>query len=495
MAASVLGPTPDPVPPTSPPDLEDMQAILYSGYSTLKGAVYVLLRINDAVAARAWLARLEVTSVERARQETLSSVVQIAFTARGLTTLGLEPDALRGFSLEFYEGMTTRHRQRILGDEGDLAPARWEWGGPGTDPVHIVLMLFAAREAIAALYDVHRAGWSSGCAEVRRLDTIDLPKEKEHFGFHDGISAPPVEGLTKDTPATAPQLGEFVLGYKNAYGVLPDSPSVAAGTKGAQLLPDGPSPGTKDLGRNGTYLVFRQLEQDVFGFWSFLCDRAGPDRIDEAVWLGSKMVGRWPNGAPLVLHPDREPAQDPEPENNFSYRDADPSKNDDEGRRCPFGAHIRRTNPRDSLDPGPAESRITSSRHSMLRRGRAYGLPLAEDMTPTAFLRAAEERKALKRGLHFICLNADIARQFEFVQQTWVMNPKFQGLTADPDPLIAPHPSPEAVASGAAEGNLTIPRNPVRRRVTGLSRFVSMRGGAYFFVPGLRALRYLAGLA
>jgi deferrochelatase/peroxidase EfeB len=207
------------------------------------------------------------------------------------------------------------------------------------------------------------------------------------------------------------------------------------------------------------------------------------------------MVGRWPNGAPLALFPE-EPPPDAKyvPTNDFLYLDAKaPGGADPYGQRCPLGSHVRRTNPRDSLEPGPAESLIVTRRHRILRRGRAYGPPLAASMEAEALLDAADDKG--KRGLLFLCLNADIARQFEFIQQTWVVNPKFEGLCSDPDPVIGAHLDPALAASRPDEiSDFTIPRDPVRRRETGLRRFVSLRGGAYFFVPGLRALRFLAAL-
>ena len=170
--------------------------------------------------------------------------------------------------------------------------------------------------------------------------------------------------------------------------------------------------------RNGSYLVFRQLSQDVGGFWRF-ADGAtrradGSSDPDARLRLAAKMVGRWPSGAPLALAPD---ADDPSlaEANDFAYH-----ANDPRGARCPVGSHIRRSNPRDSLDPNPGSegSFEINRRHRILRRGREYGpaLPLE---------RALAEPDSAERGLHFICLNANLARQFEFVHHTWLNNRKF----------------------------------------------------------------------
>ena len=149
--------------------------------------------------------------------------------------------------------------------------------------------------------------------------------------------------------------------------------------------------------------------------------------------------------------------------------------------RCPVGSHIRRSHPRDSLDPRPgsSDSWEINRRHRILRRGREYGTSLTIDQ-------ALAGGDSTERGLNFICLNANIQRQFEFINHTWLNNPKFDGLYDDADPVTAP--------SAPYGGTFTIPTEGVRERVTNVPRFVSVRGGAYFFLPGLAAVRYLAGI-
>jgi deferrochelatase/peroxidase EfeB len=153
--------------------------------------------------------------------------------------------------------------------------------------------------------------------------------------------------------------------------------------------------------------------------------------------------------------------------------------------RCPLGAHIRRAAPRDSLDPRPGteDSVTVANRHRLLRRGREYGRPITVD---EAISNGAHEDADADRGLHFICLNANLARQFEFVQHTWVNDRHFNGLYDDVDPIGA-HMTPPG-------STFTVPEHPVRKRVTGIPSFISVRGGGYFFLPGMRAIRYLATL-
>jgi deferrochelatase/peroxidase EfeB len=283
--------------------------------------------------------------------------------------------------------------------------------------------------------------------------------------------------------------GEFVLGYLNEFGHYPSTPVVPADPT-HQLPPaDGGIAGF-DLGRNGTYLVMRQLKQDVQKFWQTLRALGGSD--EGMIALAAKMVGRWPSGAPLVTSPGCDIAG-LETYNGFGYA-SDPF-----GFSCPLGAHARRANPRDALptasDPDQAV-RITK-RHRIIRRGRPYGPPLDPDLDPHRMSRAADDD--VSRGLHFLCLGADIERQFEFIQHSWLNDPKFGGLYGGPDPLFSDRIGVEDQQEGPDGQRFVtyyraffVQADPVRRRWTGLSPFVTVRGGGYFFMPGLQALRYLA---
>jgi deferrochelatase/peroxidase EfeB len=257
----------------------------------------------------------------------------------------------------------------------------------------------------------------------------------------------------------------------------------------------------KDIGRNGTYLVMRTLKQDVRSFWQFVNWQAGGNSA-EADKLGAALVGRTRAGDPLVPmqeQPIRGVGPDPEQirQNQFTF-DKDPL-----GTGCPFGAHVHRANPRNTDYPGRPDGLarlitmlgfgpdgfrddlMSSVRfHRILRRGREYG----PGLSPENALAAAPPNDP-ERGLQFICLNANILRQFEFLQNAWTMNTKFSGLTDENDPLVGVR---EAIP-GAIADKFTIPKDGgLRRRVSGLPQFVTVRGGAYFFLPGLRALRYFA---
>jgi Dyp-type peroxidase family len=463
------------------PELHDVQGLVARGYGALAAACFVLVGIDDRAAGRGWLGTV-AAALTPADERPARRAVNVALTSGGLRKLGLDAGAIRLFSNEFTDGMTTAHRSRNLGDVDDDAPDRWDWGGPRTPDVDAVLLLYARDETELALLErEHTGALGVGVRILARLGTSDL-QGHEPFGFRDGISQPLIEGLSKTgSPEITHRFGEFVLGYSNEYGRYTDRPILDPAADPGRLLPLEPETRRPDLGRNGTYLVFRQLGQDVRGFWRFV-ERATkrPDGSSDParrIRLAAKMVGRWPGGAPLVLAPDGD---DPAlaQANDFAY-----FHDDRHGTRCPIGAHIRRANPRDSLDPSPgtAKSWAINRRHKILRRGREYGTQLTPDEALSGEHNAEEDR-----GLHFICLNANIARQFEFVNNTWLNNAKFAGLYDDADPIVAP--------SSRYGGTFTVQSDSVRERVTDVPRFVSVKGGAYFFLPGLAATRYLAGL-
>jgi Dyp-type peroxidase family len=457
-------------------DLKDIQGIIIRGYSHLPAAHFLLLGITDANATKRWLSQV-VKEITPGDQHADISAMHIAFTFPGLGALGLGQPALDSFPLELEDGMTTPHKQQFLGDFADSAPDRWEWGGPGTEAVHILLMLYAKDAGVLA--DKVAAtrgsfGANGGIQEVKLLDTTVLYERKEHFGFHDGISQPTIRGLKRsDNDENCLAAGEFILGYKNEYDQYTPRPFVPA---------DG---GDYDLGLNGSYLVFRQLKQDVSLFWDYMAKSTqgadGSLNEKEMEKLAARMVGRWPDGTPLVLSPDKG-EQKLDDNNAFDYRRSDP-----DGQKCPFAAHIRRSNPKDSLDVKRAVSLAIVKKHRILRRGRSYGPQLAEKLTPLECVHAAAGDA--ERGLHFMCINADIGRQFEFVQNGWIYNQKFNGLYEERDPLIANHQNPQ---DPSKTGTFCIQRDGLRTRFTDLPEFVKVKGGAYFFIPGIRALSFLA---
>jgi Dyp-type peroxidase family len=452
-------------------ELGDIQGLVVTSYSHLPCAAYRLLRITEAAGARRWLSQL-IGYLTTAAVKDQERSVNVAFTSDGLHELGLT----RGkgtFPTAFEEGMASARRARILGDIGDNAAERWDWGSPAKEPVHVLLLAYARDEDRLHLeLDAHKDG--EGMRTVATFFAGRQPDTREHFGFNDGIGQPVIEGTGNEKRqrartghATIVPPGDFILGYRNAYG-----PPAAGAT-----IPVGAG---FPFGRNGTYLVFRQLAQDVSGFWKYVRDHgraAWPDDPHADIRAAAKAVGRWPSGASLVRHPGHDPHQGTDRttnENRFQFAEDDPR-----GAKCPLGSHVRRCNPRDSLGDDPARALTSANRHRLLRRGRSYGDRIKE---PWTMADAPPDGK--ERGLHFICLNADLERQFEFVQQTWINNPVFAGLPLEVDPLVGAHP--------LASSMFTVQAEPLRVRLHGLAPFVTVRGGAYFFMPGIAAVKFLA---
>lgn len=470
-------------------DFADIQGIVRFGYKHMTKACFLLLEIKDATAARVWLGRAPVSSAKEQKPPP-PTALQIAFTASGLRAIGTPEAVLAGFSSEFLSGMTGEEsRSRRLGDVGANAPAGWRWGGNPQHVPHLAAMFYAEPGRLNGwMSTLQDRIWESAFRVIDTLQTTDL-HGREPFGFADGISEPELDWELR-RPFVADQLtytnqlalGECLLGFRNEYGKYTDRPLVDAGD-----LPTAEDDSSKcDVGRNGTYLVFRHLQQDVRGFWQFLHHAAGG--ASERDKLAESMIGRTLDGDPLV------PATG---KNGFTY------EGDANGLRCPFGAHVRRANPRTADFSTPVQGTldklihqlalkprkfrddlIASTRfHRIVRRGREYGTALARE---DALQPAPPEDP--ERGLHFICLNGNISRQFEFVQNAWLMNSKFNGMTGESDPLLG---NREPFADGSGTDAFFLPKAAgLSSRISGLPQFITVRGGAYFFLPGLRALRY-----
>jgi Dyp-type peroxidase family len=459
-----------------PLEVAEIQGIVLRGYAELSCGSYLILSFPEHSHPKRWLLDI-LPLVTFADQKPATRALQVALTLTGFARLGLTDEDLKSFSLEFQGGMTLPWRSRILGDDGPSEPANWLWGGPNNPPTAAVLLTYASGSEELAEFEqqLRETAARHGVVVTLRLPTLCLQDAKEHFGFRDGISQPRLRGYhDSDGPNNLVSPGEFLLGYENEYDEWPQSPSVAAAVDALPRHPE--QPGRGNLGANGSYMVLRQLEQDVHAFWSFAKGQSGAASSDDAILLAAKMVGRWPSGAPMTLAPTSD-----QPEmltNDFDY------SGDQEGLACCIGSHVRRVNPRGAVRPAPGNSSALrqARRHRLLRRGRSYGQPLSASMSPDELMNAPKDDNP--RGLHFVCFVANIRRQFEFIQQAWMNNPKFNGLYGDPDPISSHQAGDDRC--------FTIQAEPVRRRVRGVPRFVQARGGGYFFLPGRRALTWLA---
>jgi len=443
-------------------DLPRIQGFVVRGYR-LPFAGYLFLQIEDVTRAAAWIAEITEEVLTAAPWERKpDSGVNVAFSFAGLRALGLPDAGLAGFPEEFRQGMAAR--AKLLGDEGESAPENWE-NGFGTPAIHVLVMISAmSRDALEAhdralRASIERAG---GLAIVYDQVGVALPGGVEHFGYADGFAQPSIEGsgvgelpgqgAVVDGGGWRPiRAGEFILGYPDEEGALPAAPPPA------------------ELSTNGSYLVFRKLHQHTAAFRRQLAEAAAHYPGGEEL-LAAKIVGRWRDGTPIVLSPERPDVaivEDERRNNAFSY------SGDAAGLACPIGAHVRRANPRDSL---PFAGKLVN-RHRLIRRGIPYG----ETLAPGA------EDDGRDRGVLFMCLQASVARQFEFVQSQWFNSGNAFALGADQDVMLGPQDAPPP-------NKMTVPGRPPSF-LAPLSRVVSVKGGEYFFVPGINGLQYLAAAA
>ncbi len=498
-------------------EFEDLQGLIRFGYGKLTDTCFLLLNIKNPVAAKEWLRTTSFSNAVKAEKPP-KTALQVAFTYEGLHKMEVY-SVLKGFSDlnrfsdEFIFGMSgDESRSRRIGDVEKNAPQYWEWGGKKENIPHVLLLFYADPKQGVSIEEwrkeVEGKNFNKAFNILATLPTLDIGNV-EPFGFIDGISQPNIDWQQQES--TNPHdrfgysnllaVGEVVLGYPNEYRQYTARPLIdPVQDKEAAVLPDAKDkPKLKDFGRNGTYLVLRQLGQDVPGFWQFV-DKSSGSAPQKREQLAAAMVGRNRDGSPLVPFSSENIPGIPEGDssNHFTYK-GDPS-----GHQCPVGAHIRRANPRTGDMPGTVTSwwswfvkalgfglnryeddLVASTRfHRLLRRGRSYGPKLAPEDAVKPDAPVAE------RGLQFICLVANIQRQFEFVQNAWVMSSKFAGLQQERDPLLG-HRKPLMSGEITDQFHQPDPTGPMQKTCH-LPQFITVRGGAYFFMPGLRALNYIA---
>ncbi len=471
--------------PSGTLETEEIQTLFFGPLGPLQHAQMTAIRIPEGLAhgrMKAWLECMEERTSFGNRLPPQRAMT-VMFGPDGLARLGLDDHApdrgLATFPAAFRQGMAFEPRSRILDDVGKSAPEHWEWGS-ATKPVDAVIICYAAEEEILShdLRELRERTEEAGMTIVIQLPLVVKRRGKqavEHFGFADGVSQPAVMGASRSSVRSDPMHlvapGEFLLGYRDESGIYPPTPTVPSSSDQTGMLPVledeerplfGANTPIRDFGRNGSFVVVRQLEQHVGTFRSF-CKKAAADaRVQtgragiDARWIAAKMIGRWPDGTSLMRNPNGRKGR--EPDNDFSFANEDP-----QGIHCPYGSHVRRSNPRDSLGEDPVTQIKVSKRHRILRCGRSY-------------------EKGSEKGLLFMCLNADIERQYEFMQQSWVSSPSFHGLQEEKDPTIG---------ANGGNGRFSIPLPERSLVLTGVPDFVTTRGGGYFFMPGRSSLRYL----
>ncbi len=525
---------------TSSLDLYDIQGNIMKNYgeSGFIKARYLFFTINNGSEGRCFLKGVHnfiTTSAPwtggNAGVPWPTATTNISFTYNGLKTLGISVQTLQSFPDEFIVGM--RGRRSILGDNGPSDPENW-------DPVyhkdiHIFISIEGQTEQAVedryieilavisnnnitgvVLLDGHRAEKGQPEKPYQDASVIyenGLPTAKEHFGYTDGISNPFFKGMTEEMGDLAgggkknnkdklgygdPELdstwlpletGEFILGHMDE----------------AQEYPTAPMPPL--MARNGSFLTYRKWHENVGKFNAYL-DKASEHFPGGKELLAAKFVGRWRNGVPLTTVPneddanalsekrhaaiaatitavtdeDKLKAQEAFRLVNKKFQAFDYNK-DISGGRCPVGAHARRANPRGSLEFGHEKAFDTPSAVDNRRRLIRRGLPYGATQDPTS--------NDGNHGTIIMTIQASIKRQFEFVLQQWVNYGNDFKLANDKDPICGNHNE----VDGHGDGRMVLQGTSADQPpyfLSDMPRFIEARGGEYFFIPSLTALRMIA---
>jgi deferrochelatase/peroxidase EfeB len=512
-------------------DLQDIQGNIVKAYGRygFPLARYIFYRVDDAQKGRRFVqlvTPLVTTSVPWSENSPLkipAVAINIAFTYQGLKHLDVPQETLHGFPDEFSMGM--KARRDIVGDTGPNHYKLWDpvWNDPEDEfrqHIHILIGINGKNpDDLESIYQrigeiLHQTGGVTQLAGHRGPNGVEdlpyqhaaaIPSGKEHFGYSDGISNAYFEGCGENprymigggkptgldpraaigwAPLAA---GEFVLGHADESMAYPEAP------------------GPPLFSRNGTYMVYRKLHENVGSFNRFIEEEG--KKFGGKELFAAKLSGRWRNGAPITTFPTEESANrfiaelDALDEKSHSGTATHAEKvrlnelklqltaydyNDDaEGSRCPFGAHIRRTNPRSALQFGADQPFDTpgalSNRRRLLRRGLPYG---------------KSDENSQDDGDHGIILmiiNTDLSRQFEFVQEQWLNYGNDFRLSNDQDPILGNY---GINRNGRGTGRMMIEGDAKTGKppyfCSGIPTLVETRGGDYFFIPSMTCLRMIA---
>ncbi|CAI7600799.1 unnamed protein product [Penicillium palitans] len=448
--------------------------------------------------------------------------LNIAFSANGLAKLGAEKFNDDIFNGGQFKDMTAPSEGERDEDHQGL-DSQQEWANafkPSSGGIDGVLTvagdsLPSIDKMIRKTFDwVFNVGNDKQSIEqVYTKEGQVFPEHLEHFGWVDGISQPIVKGL------------DDVSKTKDARGMTPVDPGVIfVGHEGDESK-------TPKWAKDGSFMVFRIYEQLVPEFYHWCADncpiaaedtRKSKEKGEAPQWsdkamdqmglFSSRLVGRWPNGAPMELHPLSDPnwgvnkgqfgASALKTLNNtdsFNYNPADQT-------RCPYASHMRKTGPRDDYPD--------YAKHVMMRRGIPYG-PWCQ---PDERARGYTEHE---RGLLFVSYQSSIENGFVTQQKRWAnasdtptdMAKHSGGASQGIDPLIGQvHPSRNGKNTGVQingqstgalvnakyedapkipfpDSDLVNPASQVSEKTVALDRLVIPHGGEYFFTPSLSALK------
>ena len=479
-------------------DLADIQGFILRGYR-MPMVRHFLLTVSVPAAARKILGRLvsgdesdtpQITTAENwhvgfepgpgdnpaeAPRRKPDYCLNVGITWPGMIALEIKQH-LPNISFKSFGAFTAGAAERasLVGDTGPSAPQNWVGDfGKGSDHVLVTLHAISPSamnsytDRLTALFaegNAFREIWrQDGAALVEMQNGQPVPTARVHFGYTDGISMTTIRGGPEKYHPDHQQPCDswlFVLQEEAENYIVPEP---------------------RELGRNGSFAVFKMIETDVVGFENFL--QSNRDKIDPEL-LAAKICGRWRNGVPLALSPDTDsPAGGipPEQMNNYEYVNADGS-GDPKGLRCPVGAHMRRINPRGQPVTGQGEPGGSNNTHRLIRRGLPYG-PGYDPRKPY---------DGIERGLLGYFINSNIENQYEFVLGHWVNDSEFAGSVRlhpkSKDPMIG--------TQNPAESIFVIPQAnggpPIK--VTGFSTFVKTKAAAYCFLPSITAIKFIANL-
>jgi Dyp-type peroxidase family len=520
---------------------KDHQAILPMFFESSAAAVAAVRRwLANLVPQLTWLREVAGYRHDRRRRllaggsraETPVVWRNLAFSHPGLRKLTPQADA---FDAIFRGGLPAASAR--LGDPIESGapgnPSTWVVGGPGAIPDLLVIIAGDIPEDVESEVDEFLSRADAAGIRCPRHDVghdlsfyggggAPFPSGREHFGFKDGVSQPGVRGRLSDapglflTPRVVPDpdpgsssaefsirneplvsVGEFVLGYPRQNASL--GRRVAPPWKlGPEPFAPDPSAVAPYWARNGSFLVYRRLAQDVPAFNQFLADEAArlaqrPGFVGlKADRLGALLVGRWHSGAPVLRSPAADsPTLGASPGANNAFRyDTTPDPHDGfaspiddaQGEVCPQAAHIRKVNPRSlGTDQGSPNATLT---RRILRRGIPFGPPLP--------IGSIIDPEPTERGLLFLSYQASIRDQFEFLAADWMND------DAKPTNQFAPlDGSGYDMILGQASSEPKRDRfcllGPTNERISTAGRprnqWVIATGGGYFFAPSRKALR------
>ena len=533
-------------------DLADIQGNILGAYGKQgfpKGR-FVTLHVDDAAGGRKFVTALlpQITTALRWESEKAKLkpgavrvprpevAVNIAFSFYGLLKLGVPIRTLRGMPDEFIDGMMAR--APMLGDDFGGGQQAWDevWtaatSARDVDPntVHMLVTLNAQMKrnggAVDALETTTQAieelcrssgvrilpghnppgqqpaaSWQELSALLGRApDGTYFPMPTEHFGFTDAIGDPVFEGQFGDRAEANAEVGNGALDGAGKWRPLATGEFLLGYPDEAQEIAGAAMP--LDFSRNGTFMAYRKLHQNVVAFRTFMTETAArfgavfgiddPSAAEDT--LKAKIAGRWQDGVPLaraptvadwkafnLKYPNVSPEQDypgyiarGQALADFTYGE------DSSGLKCPIASHTRRVNTRDSMGPTGDVGSVLTNRRRILRRGLPYG-----NSSPG-------EPDSSEHGIVMLMVCASLFRQFEFVQQQWIN----YGLDArsgnDTCPLVGNH---SQGGPDAPKAKFVIPSDPKTGRppfiIEGIPQFVETRGGEYFFIPSMTALRMI----